>query len=135
MAEHNLSKLKACAAVQLSRSSWYRPAPSTEQRDREVMDALNALVEKHPRWGFWMCYDRLRPNGHRWNHKRVWRVYFEMKLNLPRRKKKRLPDRERQLREAEEAPVRSRSARDLVHCQDTAAKKTPTCSHRSGFPE
>jgi len=43
-----------------------------------------------------MCYDRLRLDGHRWNHKRVWRVYCEMKLNLPRRKKKQLPQRERQ---------------------------------------
>lgn len=30
VAEHQLSKARACAAVKLSRSSWYRPAPSTE---------------------------------------------------------------------------------------------------------
>jgi putative transposase len=96
VAEHNLSKTRACAAVKLSRSSWYRPVASTEQRDREVMDALNALVEKHPRWGFWMCYDRLRLLGHCWNHKRVYRVYKAMKLNLPRRKKRRLPKRVQQ---------------------------------------
>ena len=23
------------------------------------MEALNGVVDKHPRWGFWMCYDRL----------------------------------------------------------------------------
>lgn len=61
-----------------------------------MIAALNALVGKHPRWGFWMCFDRLRLDGHPWNHKRVWRVYCEMQLNLPRRKKKRLPVRERQ---------------------------------------
>ena len=58
------------------------------------MDALNTLIEKHPRWGFWMCYDRLRLTGHRWNHKRVYRVYTAMKLNLPLRKKRRLPARD-----------------------------------------
>lgn len=60
------------------------------------MNALNALVEKHPRWGFWMCYDRLRLTGHGWNHKRVYRVYTAMKLNLPRRRKRRLPVRDPQ---------------------------------------
>jgi putative transposase len=96
VAEHKLSKTRACAAIQMSRSSWYRSAPSTEQRDREVMEALNALVEKHPRWGFWKCYGRLRNLGHAWNHKRVYRVYKAMKLNLPRRTKRRLPKRVQQ---------------------------------------
>lgn len=96
MAEHQLSKSRACDAVKLSRSSWYRPAPSTEQRDREVVEALNALVERKPRWGFWKCYDRLRLDGHTWNHKRVYRVYKAMKLNIPRRTKRRLPKRVQQ---------------------------------------
>jgi putative transposase len=82
--------------MRLSRSSWYRPAAPFEQRNREVMDALNALVEKHPRWGFWMCFDRLRLLGHPWNHKRVYRVYKAMKLDLPRRTKRRLPKRVQQ---------------------------------------
>lgn len=53
-------------------------------------------MERHPSWGFWKCYDRLRLDGHRWNHKRTWRVYCAMKLNLPRRKKRRVPVREPQ---------------------------------------
>jgi putative transposase len=61
-----------------------------------VIEALNAVVEKRPRWGFWKCYDRLRLDGHGWNHKRVYRVYKAMKLNLPRRTKRRLPQRVQQ---------------------------------------
>lgn len=103
MAEHGLSVSRATAAVKLSRSAYYRKPQSNQaqrqRRDQPVIDALNKLVEKCPRWGFWMCFDRLRLDGHRWNHKRVWRVYCEMKLNLPRRKKKRLPTRERQCME------------------------------------
>jgi putative transposase len=97
VAEHGLAITRATGAVKLSRTAFYRsPQANRERLDRPVIDALNALVEKHPRWGFWMCFDRLRLDGHRWNHKRVWRVYRTMGLNLPRRKKRRLPQRERQ---------------------------------------
>jgi putative transposase len=65
-------------------------------RDEEIVAVLNALVDAHPRWGFWKCYDRMREDGHPWNHKRVLRVYRAMRLNLPRRTKKRVPTRERQ---------------------------------------
>ena len=96
MAEWGLSKARACAAVHLSRSSWYRPGREMARRDHEVRAALNGVVQAHPRWGFWMCYPRLRLRGQRWNHKRVYRVYKAMKLNLPRRAKRRLPARVQQ---------------------------------------
>jgi putative transposase len=66
------------------------------QRDAPVMEALMALSASHPRWGFWKYMDRLRHTGHPWNPKRVWRVYCGLRLNLPRRAKKRLPLRLRQ---------------------------------------
>ena len=91
-----MSKTRACEAVRMSRSSWYRQPSQQEARDGPVIDALNAMIEKYPRWGFWMCYDRLRLDGHDWNHKRVYRVYKAMNLNLPRRKKRRLPQRVQQ---------------------------------------
>jgi len=90
-----MSVRRACAAVGLSRAAYYRPAEN-EGRDEAVVDVLNELVDAHPRWGFWKCYDRLRRDEHPWNHKRVWRVYCAMRLNLKRRTKRRVPKRERQ---------------------------------------
>ena len=79
----------------LSRAAYYRPADEMG-RDDEIVTELNTLVDAHPRWGFWKCYDRMRQDGHAWNHKRVWRVYCAMRLNLKRRTKKRVLTRERQ---------------------------------------
>ncbi len=65
-------------------------------KDAPVIDAINSVLEKRPRWGFWKCFDRLRQDGRAWNHKRVWRVYCSMKLNLKRKARRRVITRERQ---------------------------------------
>ena len=96
MAEHELSVLRACAIVRFSRAAYYREPQAALERDAEVIAALQAVVEKHPRQGFWKCYERMRRQGRPWNHKRVYRVYCALKLNLPRRTKRRLPTRVRQ---------------------------------------
>jgi putative transposase len=90
-----LSVARACQASGLSRRAWYRKdqAKEVDKRDAPVIEALNDLIAKHNRWGFWMCFHRLRNLGHKWNHKRVWRIYKAMKLNLKRRTKRRLPER------------------------------------------
>lgn len=72
-----------------------------------MIDALNQVVARHSRWGFWKCFHWLRQRGHEWNHKRVWRVYQAMGLNLPRRAKKRLPARTKQPLDAPSEPNRT----------------------------
>lgn len=96
MKDHRLPIRRACQIVRLSRAAFYRRPSGPMERDQEVIAALNELVAANGRWGFWKCYDRLRLNGHRWNHKRVHRVYCELRLNLPRRTKRRVPQRLRQ---------------------------------------
>jgi putative transposase len=94
--EHHMAVRRACQAVRLSRAAHYRPPRSRLGRDADVVAALNDVVARHRRWGFWKCFYRLRRTGHRWNHKRVHRVYCALRLNLPRRTKRRVPVRLRQ---------------------------------------
>jgi putative transposase len=54
--------------VRLSRAAYYRPPPSPARADAAVIAALMAIVAAHGRWGFWKCFDRLRLQGHPWNH-------------------------------------------------------------------
>lgn len=92
--EHKVSIRQSCKAIGMPRSTYsYR---SKAKDDQAVIDQLLALTEKHPAIGFWQCYHRLRAKGYRWNHKRVYRVYTNLKLNIRRRAKKRLPARAKQ---------------------------------------
>jgi len=58
-----------------------------------VIEVLLELADQYPRYGFGKLFPILRRRGHRWNHKRVHRIYCELKLNLRRKGKKRLPTR------------------------------------------
>ena len=59
MKEHGLSIVRACSLMKLSRTAWYRVPRSRMERDREVVEVLNEIVARKPRWGFWKLYDRL----------------------------------------------------------------------------
>jgi putative transposase len=61
--------------------------------DSEVIDKLTELANKHPTRGFDNYFGRIRNEGLVWNHKRVKRVYNLLKLNLRRKRKRRLPAR------------------------------------------
>jgi putative transposase len=65
-----LSIKRSCHLVNLSRAAYYREERRLAAPDAPVFKALNAVVAKHGRWGFWKCHDRLRLDGHAWNHKR-----------------------------------------------------------------
>ena len=91
--EQRLPVSRACRALGCARAAWYRPAAGRRSGDEEVVEKLNTVVDRHGRWGFWKCFHYLRQSGARWNHKRVLRVYRALRLNLPRRAKRRLPAR------------------------------------------
>ena len=90
---NGLSVQRACQALGMGRATYYRSRVDWARRDAPVIAALTTLVATKSRWGGWKCRDRLRLDGHLWNHKRLWRVYCQLRLNLPRRTKTRLPSR------------------------------------------
>lgn len=93
---HGVSIKRACEVARLPRATFYKPGKRCARGDLEVIGVLNGIVATECRWGFWKCFERLRQMGHRWNHKRVHRVYCALGLNQKRRAKRRLPDRPRQ---------------------------------------
>jgi putative transposase len=91
LAKRQVPITRACAHLGLPRSSYYERPASKAIADTPVIDVLNQVVAQYVRRGFSLCFDWMRNQGYEWNHKRVWRIYKEMGLNLPRRTKKRIP--------------------------------------------
>jgi putative transposase len=94
LVSEGVSVKRACQLTGIGRASWYRKKRDWRKADAAVIDALNDVLKKSPRSGFWKCFGRIRLKGHRFNHKRVYRVYCQMGLNLGRRTKRVLPKRQ-----------------------------------------
>ena len=77
--------------MELTGSPYYERPVTRAKTNAPVIEVPNQVVTKNGRWGFRLCFDWMRNQGYECNRKRVWRVYKEMGLNLPRRTKKRTP--------------------------------------------
>lgn len=56
--------------------------PKRVNADQLISEQLMALSVKYLNWGFALMFGWLRLAGYKWNHKRVYRVYKSLKLNL-----------------------------------------------------
>lgn len=80
----------ACATFSISQTC-YRYQPRLSDENAEIADWLLRLTDTHKRWGFGLCFLYLRNvKGFGWNHKRVYRIYRELELNLRIKPRKRL---------------------------------------------
>jgi len=94
MAEHGMSERRACSASGIARSTLrYRPVP---RDDSGVIAFIQSHMALNPRHGFDLLYDSARHQKQPWGKTVLWRVYCQLRLNLPRRGKKRLPARIKQ---------------------------------------
>lgn len=94
MCTSGVSERHALRVVGISASSLrYQPAPDRNGPLREI---IIALAHQYRRYGSGMIYLKLRQRGMIVNHKRVERLYAEARLQVRRRKRKKVPLSERQ---------------------------------------
>ncbi|MBN5170880.1 IS3 family transposase [Stenotrophomonas maltophilia] len=89
-----LSERRSLAVVRMSASA-YRYAPRPD-RNVELRARILALAQRHRRYGVGMIHLKLRQAGLLVNYKRVERLYQEAKLQVRRRKRKKVLPGERQ---------------------------------------
>jgi transposase InsO family protein len=119
MITRGLSERRALTVVRMSAAALRyvrRPDPDPGLRDRIV-----ALAHRHRRYGAGMIYLKLRQEGRRVNHKRVDRLYAEARLQVRRRRRKKVPLTDRQPLGRPQAPNEVRSA-DFVFDRTTEGR-------------
>lgn len=94
MKDRGLSERRALRVIGMSASALrYQPAPD---RNEVLRQRIVALAHRHRRYGSGMIYLKLRQDGLQVNHKRVERLYAEARLQVKRRKRKKIPVADRQ---------------------------------------
>ena len=94
LVDKGLSERRSLAVVRMSASA-YRYAPRPD-RNVELRARILALAQRHKRYGVGMIHLKLRQAGLLVNYKRVERLYQEAKLQVRRRKRKKVLPGERQ---------------------------------------
>jgi len=79
-----------CRVFSIS-ESCFRYESRTSAENALIANWLLRLTDNNRTWGFGLCYLYLRNvKGFQWNHKRVYRIYRELELNLRIKPRKRL---------------------------------------------
>jgi len=89
--EHQGTSIRlACVAFGISQTC-YRYQAKQSAENVEIADHLTRLTHNQRNWGFGLSFLYLRNvKGYPWNHKRVYRIYRELELNLRIKPKKRI---------------------------------------------
>jgi transposase InsO family protein len=94
MVTRGLSERRALAVVRMSAAALrYEPRPD---QDAGLRERILALAHRYRRYGAGMIYLKLRQEGRLVNHKRVDRLYAEARLQVKRRRRKKVPVIDRQ---------------------------------------
>jgi len=87
---YHLSIASACRTFKIS-ETCYRYQPKLNDENQLIVEQLIGLTQNQRNWGFGLCFLYLRNVcGYPWNHKRVYRIYRELQLNMRIKPHKRL---------------------------------------------
>ncbi len=88
--DKGISIRQACVSFTIS-ETCYRYEAQHADENAVITDWLMYLTQWQRTWGFGLCFLYLRNvQGQGWNHKRVYRIYCELQLNLRIKPKRRL---------------------------------------------
>lgn len=76
--------------MSVSKVAYYYK-PKKRAGDMEIRNYLKWLADVHKRWGFDKMMLKAKMDKKPWNHKRVYRIYCELGLNIRVKPRKRLP--------------------------------------------
>lgn len=114
VADGKLNIRQACKTYRIS-GTCYRYQAKLNDENTEVAEWLVRLIADNTDWGFGLCFYYLRNiEGFSWNQKRVYRIYYDLQLNLRIRPKRRL---NRHKPEPLKEPQRTNKSRRGFHCQ------------------
>jgi transposase InsO family protein len=94
MKDRGMTERHSLRVVGMSASALrYIPRPDG---NAELRQQIVEMAQRHRRYGAPMIYLKLRQAGQRVNHKRVERLYAQEKLQVRRRRRKKIPPADRQ---------------------------------------
>ncbi|EAQ63535.1 ISxcd1 transposase [Marinomonas sp. MED121] len=87
---YHLSIASACRTFKIS-ETCYRYQPKLNDENQLIAERLIGLTQNQRNWGFGLCFLYFRNVcSYPWNHKRVYRIYRELQLNMRIKPHKRL---------------------------------------------
>ncbi len=87
-----ISVKRSCKVFCISETAYYY-SPKNSDDNEYIANKLIELTQAHHNWGFKLCFLHIRNVlGKRFNHKRVYRIYCDLCLNLRIKPKKELKE-------------------------------------------
>ena len=88
--DRGISIRRACLIFNISVTCYYHKSVASDE-NKQIADLLVELTQQNKNWGFGLCFLTLRNVlGLPYNHKRVYRIYCELELNLRIKPKRRI---------------------------------------------